>query len=385
MTTDLRDVPRNAAAEAGTGTPTHEALFGIEEEFMFLSRDALSPVATGESARRAMLDDPALARFVSHEFLASQIEYSSPILANAAQAARELSGFRSRLSEIASSLGVIAAGTGIPFDTTGRPAPTRGARYEHIRSEIRALVKDHQLNAAHVHVNVPSRETGVHALNGVRGWLPTLLALGANSPFWQGKDTGFASWRGLLARRWATTGCPPPFLDADDYAKRTARLVALGVATDRESISWNARLSERFPTLEVRVFDSQLDAESTVLLALLSRALVTTALDCAPSAPIDYEVLDAATWRAARDGLRGQLVDTVSGELVGADAAVWSLVHHVTPALEAHGDAPLVHELIPRLLHNGSGADLQRAAYKRGGMPTLAELLAGSLTSRRPG
>lgn len=359
-------------------TPT---TFGIEEEFIFLSRDRLAPVACAQQAQAELRLDPSVNRFVGREFLASQIEYSSPIFVDSAAALEALAGFRMRLASVAESLGVIAAGTGTPFDTDGRPVPTLDARYEQIRSEIRAVVKEHQMNAVHVHVHVPSPSDGVRALNGVRPWLPVLLALSSNSPYWQAQDTGFASWRSLVSRRWPTTGCPPYFRDAEDYDRRTAALVELGVTPDKASIAWHARLSERYPTLEVRVFDEQLDAASTVVLALLARALVITTLRTMPRPNIPVEILDAALWKAGRDGLRNTLFDPLSGELVPAAQAVETLVRMVTPALEESGDLEMVRDGMRRRLLDGSGADVQRAAFRRGAARGLAELLARSLTS----
>ncbi|SDR83598.1 carboxylate-amine ligase [Microterricola viridarii] len=360
-------------------TAASETAFGIEEEFMFLSSDLLRPMAAAEAARLELLRDPAVARYVGAEFLASQLEHSSPVLASRQQAFEALNGFRERLGRIAESMGVLAAGTGAPFDTDGWPAPTPGRRYERIRESVRAVADDHQLNALHVHVNVPSRDAGVHALNGVRPWIPVLLALGSNSPFWHGRDTGFASWRALLARRWATSGCPPHFRDAADYDARAARIVDVGASVDLACIAWDARLSERFPTLELRVFDAQLDAESSVLLAILARALVVTSLTAAPLPPAPSELLAAQLWLAARDGLHGRLVNPVSGELDAAAEVVRALLEHVQPALQAHGDGGFVEAALAQRLREGTGAEHQRAAFRAGGAVKLSALLHHSL------
>lgn len=357
-----------------------ETPFGIEEEFMFLSADRLLPVAAAEAARALLQGEPELAPYVGAEFLASQIEYSSPILTTRTQALEALSCFRAHLGRIADSAGVHAAGTGLPFDTDDWPAPTPGPRYEHIRADVRSVAHDHQVNALHVHVNVPSRDAGVHALNGVRPWIPVLLALGSNSPFWHGRDTGFASWRSLLARRWATGGCPPHFRDATDYDARAARLVEVGASVDLACIAWDARLSERFPTLELRVFDSQLDAESAVVLALLSRALVVTSLDAEPVAGAPPELLDAQLWLAARDGLHGRLVNPVGGSLEATGEVVAALVRHVRPALQALGDADFVEAALAQRLRDGTGADRQRAAFGSGGIAPLSALLRSALS-----
>ncbi|AIX99920.1 hypothetical protein ART_0322 [Arthrobacter sp. PAMC 25486] len=90
-----------------------------------------------------------------------------------------------------------------------------------------ALSGEHEINGLHVHTGIPDQESGVHALNADRRWLPTLLAISANSPFWCGSDTGFASWRAIHSRRWTTAGCPPWFADAADYRARVAALMGI--------------------------------------------------------------------------------------------------------------------------------------------------------------
>ena len=116
-------------------------------------------------------------------------------------------------------------------------------------------------------------------MNQVRYFLPHLLTLSTSSPFWRGFDTGYASWRTVLLRRWTTAGLPSPFLDADDYDRRVSRMIGVGGTKDRALIAWDVRLSEHLPTIEFRMADAQLDAETSLTIAALCRALVTHALE----------------------------------------------------------------------------------------------------------
>jgi carboxylate-amine ligase len=251
--------------------------FGIEEEFIFLDPTALAPVDVAASVHAELLGSAHESRFVSHEFLASQIERSSPVFTRMDQAEADLVTFRTRLAAQARRRGVVAAAVGAPFMCSGWPSITDTERYHRVEDEFRGLVTDHLINGTHVHVGVPSRDVGVAVLDHVRVWLPTLLALTGNSPYWHGADTGFASWRAMHMRRWSTGGCPPPFADAADYDRRIRRLVGVGGTYDTRTIWWNARLAEGHPTVEVRVADAQLDTGSTLLVAALVRALVDTA------------------------------------------------------------------------------------------------------------
>jgi carboxylate-amine ligase len=353
--------------------------FGIEEEFMLLDPWRLSPVARAESLREQLAQDAVLGDFVHHEFLASQIEYSSPICSALDEALNHLGTFRDALASLSARYDAVAAGTGMPFDTSIDPPLTPDARYARVRSDIRAMVNDHQINAVHVHVEVADREAGIRALNALRPWLPLLLALGTNSPFWKGADTGFGSWRSLLLRRWGVAGIPPHFRDADDYASRTQRLVRSGVILDLPTIAWGARLSERYPTIEIRVFDAQLRAQDTMLLAALSRALVATATAERHTGGVPvhpHELIDAALWLAARDGTTNGVFDAFSGDIVPARDAVASLMTFIGDALDESGDRSEVDRQLQRVLTDGTGAERQRSAHRTGGQPGLAALFS---------
>ncbi len=352
--------------------------FGIEEEFMLLDRWRLSPVARAESLREILARDAVIGDYVNHEFLASQIEYSSPIFTGLDEALSHLGAFREALGALSAQFDAVAAGTGMPFDTGIDPPLTPDARYARVRSDIRAMVNDHQINAVHVHVEVADRDAGIRALNGVRPWLPLLLALGTNSPFWKGADTGFGSWRCLMLRRWGVSGVPPHFRDAEDYARRTQHLVKSGVVLDLPTIAWGARLSERYPTIELRVFDAQLRAHDTVLLAALTRALVATVTAEHHTSTVEYphELLDAALWLAARDGTSNGIFDALSGEIVPARAAVAGLMAFIGYALVESGERDAVERQLQRVLTDGTGAERQRTAHRSGGRPGLAALFS---------
>ena len=342
--------------------PTTTRTFGLEEEFMLVDPLTLEqqPLADAVLARLA-------GTIAAHEFLASQIEHASHVFSELPRALDELSAFRSKLADAAHAEGVVIYSAGMPFQAAAYPTLTDNPRYERVRSGFREVVADHQVNGLHVHVAVPNREVGVRVLGRIRPWLPTLLALSGNSPFWRGVDTGFASWRTIMMRRWVTGGCPPVFADAADYDRRLAALVGVGGTVDVETVAWNARLSEHYPTLEFRVFDAQLTAADSVLLAALARGLVERAIadDAAPMPVVDPELLDASLWHAARDGLSDQLV--CEGSLVPAQVAVAALLDHV---MLSPADAAFVDEH----LMTGSGAERQREAFAEAGVEGLGTL-----------
>jgi carboxylate-amine ligase len=223
----------------------------------------------------------------------------------------------------------------------------------------------------------------VQVLNRIRSRLPTLTAMAANSPLWDGHDTGFASWRTVIFSRWPVSGMPPHFHDAADYDRRVERLLESGLISDVGQLYWQARLSATYPTIEVRCPDVQLRADEAVMLAAIVRALVETALaeaaagsplpDCAP------ELLQATMWHAARHGLGDTLIDP-DGTPHRAGDVLYEFLRHVAPALDASGDSRQVTSLIHRLLQDGTGADRQRAALAQGGLRAVTELISAQST-----
>lgn len=221
--------------------------FGIEEEFVFLDPVTLSPVHVAPRIRAELLDAGYATSEVQHELFQSQIEFASPVLDTREQAADALLGFRTALSAAAAEHGVVAAGTGTPYQKSPVPVMSEDNRYEEIAGVVAALSSEHEINGLHVHGGIPDPESGLRCLNGIRRWLPTLMAISANSPFWCGEDTGFASWRAIQSRRWTTAGCPPHFSNAEDYHERVNALIGIGGTPDSGSIAWYARLSQNSP------------------------------------------------------------------------------------------------------------------------------------------
>ncbi|GAA4141166.1 YbdK family carboxylate-amine ligase [Leifsonia shinshuensis] len=352
---------------------------GAEEEFILLDPISLTPVERATEARTA-LADPDRDGEVMAEFFPSQLEYASPVCSTAAELGRSLSGFRGELAGWAREHGVIGAGVGVPFDVTAGARVTDLPRYRDIANDFGRITADHQISGLHVHVGTRDRDSAIRALNRVRPWLPTLLALSANSPFWEGADTGFDSWRAIHSRRWTTHGIPPAFRDPEDYARRTAALGGIGGTSDAGTLNWVVRPSEKYPTLEVRAFDAQLDVRTSTALAVLVRGMVDAGHD---EPAHDAELLDAAYWHAARYGLDQDLFDPRSGRLRPAADVVHALLAAAGPGLKRHGDVECVGSVVDGILEHGNGATRQRRAYRDGGAPALAELLDAATRSDR--
>jgi len=365
--------------------------FGIEEEFQFLDPETLRPVDVGARVFETLSATADWGPVTHREFLASQIEHASTVFVRLDDARAALTGFRRAVAVRAAELGVVVASVGTPPDTTPFPSITDTERYQRIVHTMDAVIADHQVSGLHVHVGIPNREAGVVVLNAVRPWLPLLTAIASNSPLWRGSDTGHDSWRTVLLRRWTTSGCPPSFVDAADYDRRIARLLGIGGTVDLGVIMWDVRLSEHLPTIEFRMADAQLDAQTTLFIAALCRALVTHSLGvpdaqaaaARASAEMPSELLSAALLHSAHYGMRHEVFDPLVGALAPAQDCLARLLRMLEPALLQLNDLDLATEAVARMAVDGTGATQQRSAFRRGGLPELRRLFTRTMTPPR--
>ncbi|MCU1677800.1 MAG: carboxylate--amine ligase [Frankiales bacterium] len=352
--------------------------FGVEEEYLLVDPLTGEPVHASEQVRLAgpeVADDTT----IDTELLQAQVEIATPICSTLAELRAHLVELRTTTGAAAVLAGCRIAATGAAPMGRGTSLVTKGERYRAIAESAPQLAFEMLINGMHVHAAVPDRTVGVAVTNRLRPWLGLLVALGANSPFSDGHDTGFASWRSIQFERWPVSGPPPWFESVEEFDARAQDLLTSGVILDLHQLYYLARISDRWPTVEVRACDVQLTIDDAVLLAGITRALVETALGDELSGTaqphMHQELVRAATWGAARHGLTGSLLDPLSRELLPAADVAAIAMDHVTPALRRTGDLDEVATLLAGLLASGTGADRQRRAFADGGMPAVAALL----------
>ncbi|MDH6623107.1 carboxylate-amine ligase [Streptomyces sp. LBL] len=359
---------------------------GVEEEYLLLDPVTGLPVPLADKVRAvAGLGSFATDQEVQCELLQAQVEVATPVCGTLEEVGGHLLRLRHAVGSAAEEHGCLIATCATPPLRHRHPvAVTDQARYRAMRAQAPQLVAEQLVNGMHVHVAVPSREAGVRVMNRIRVWLPTLTAMSANSPMWDGHDTGFASWRTVLFGRWPVSGVPPAFQGAADYDRRIQRLLDGGLIADRGQLYWQARLSERYPTIEVRCLDVQLRVDDAVMFAGIIRALVETALAeesaGAPEPDCAHELLQAGMWYAARHGLSDTLIGP-EGDPSRAGDVVVALLRHIAVALDAAGDTRQVTALVHRLLQGGTGADRQRTALAQGGLRAVTDLISYESTT----
>jgi carboxylate-amine ligase len=353
---------------------------GVEEEYL------IADAVTGELRSRAARVLPAargvLGDQVQPELSRSQIEVGTPVCRTLAEVRAQLGRLRAEVIAAAQQTGSWVAASGSHPDADWREQDTTPKeRYLDLDRTFRLLAWELLICGCHVHVAVEDPEDAIRVLDRCRPWLPTLLALSANSPFWQGVDTGYCSYRTQVFDRLPVTGTPPILGSRSAYERLVEELVATGSMADATRLYWDVRPSARFPTVEFRVCDVGLTIDDAVMDAGLIRALVRTchrqAVAGAPVPTVHPEVVRSARWRASRDGLDGDLVDLAAGRARPAGEVVEGLLAHLRPELEDGGEWDEVSALVAQTLRRGNGARRQRDVYERtGSFAKLVEWLA---------
>jgi len=338
---------------------------GVEEEFLLTDPGTGAPAAknsqVAETARRAGID-------LQLELTRCQVETSSRVHSDIGELLGELRTSRRRVAECAAEHDARLLAVAIPPTVPDRFPVTDTPRYQRIAHAFGMIAHEQGLCGCHVHVGVPDRETAVLVGNYVRPWLPVLLATTANSAIYRGAETGYASWRSILWRRWPSAGPPPYFASLEDFESIVAMMRASGSILDNKMVYWDIRPSESFPTVEVRVSDVPATAAESALLAALIRGIVSSGLRSIarhePAFAVSGEVLRTAYWNAAHSGLDGNGLDMAKGRVVPHLELLHRLVDHIATALDDSGDREFVVEAIDALAGRGNGARRQLEAFR---------------------
>lgn len=370
--------PARPATRTATGAVEVSETLGVEEEFLVVDRETRELVPRGTELIAEVQD---LGEHVSAELNRCQVEVDTPVCRDLETLRREVVAKRDRLRVAGDRLGLAAAAVAThPFSGwRDQAVDTDEERYEVMEDRFRLLAREHVICGCHVHVGISDPHDRVAVLAAAGAWLPTLLAMSTNSPYWQAEDTGYASYRTVIWSRWPTSGMPPSISSPEELQSIIDDLVTIGAIEDETHLYWWVRPSLRHPTVEFRVCDTFLFVDDVVAVTGLIRALCWTALNAPETLPDvpRRQVLRSAVWHAARYGMRRDLMDPAAMAQRPAGDVVRSLVDLARPGLEHFGDDEVVTELVDQLIARGTGASLQRLtrAEETSGAPVVDMVL----------
>jgi glutamate---cysteine ligase / carboxylate-amine ligase len=337
---------------------------GIEEELLLVDRETHALSHSSHELLGAMNVDTTSAR---HDLYEAQVELSSTICADAAEASAEIA----RLRRLARDAGGTPMGAGIhPAAALGDVRITQQPRYTRAAQLLGGVVRRTPDCALHVHVGMPDPDTAIRACNGLREHLPLLHALAANSAYWYGQDARLASARFVLRRGFPRVEVPRAFRDFEDFEHAIAPMLAAAELDDYTSLWWDVRPHPKLGTVEVRVMDAQSSLESLAGLGALVHGLAIHEALSERREWSDREPIEEAVFSATSKGLDARLLDH-DGRL----RSVPELAREAMELARSHLDDARPLEGIERILSEGGGADRQRAAHASGGMEAVLRLL----------
>lgn len=342
---------------------------GVEEEFQIVdpsTRDLRPHVE-----QMLASGDPIFTENIKREMIQSMVETVSPICQNVEEARSQIVKLRSGLGELAQKSGLAIVGAGAhPFSHWQSQLITEHDRYKMLEEDLQDVVRSILIFGLHVHVGIPDRDLLVEIMNEARYFLPHMLALSTNSPFWQGRVTGLKSYRTIVWQQFPRTGIPSTFNSWADFEGFVNLLIKTNCIDNGKKIWWDLRPHPYFSTLEFRVCDMPTTVNDAVMLVGLFQAIVAKLYKLRKS-NVGYRLYDRALimenkWRAARYGIDGLLIDFGKREEVPMRLLAEELLEFVDDVVDELGSRKAVEHL-NTVLKIGTGADRQLEVFRKTG------------------
>jgi carboxylate-amine ligase len=339
---------------------------GLEEEFQLLNRESYELVSRIDEILPAF-EGHETERRVKPELLQSVVEVATNVARTVGEAVEDLRDLRARVRAAAAESDALVASAGThSFSRYEHQEVTDRPRYLDLMEAMRWVAERELIFGLHIHVGLSSPDAAISCANALRTFLPELLALSANSPFWQARPTGLASTRSKVFDTFPRSGLPPALSSYEEFELLVERGIKTGCFDDYTFIWWDLRPHPKLGTIEIRICDAQTRLESVAAIAALAQALVATfaeAFERGEQPPLQPITLVAENkWRAARDGLGAHLIDLEQDTERTARDAVMALVERCEPQARALGCDGELGE-IETLLARGTGSDEQLRVY----------------------
>ncbi len=340
---------------------------GVEEEYM-----VIDPVTRELKSHEHKIVDIAaqmLGESVKAEMHQAVVEVGTGICKDVHQANQEIKVLRKTVGEIAGSIGLKIGASGThPFSHWSTQLITPNPRYDEIVNEMQEAARSNLIFGLHVHVGIADKNMAIHIMNTVRYFLPHIYALSTNSPFWEGRNTGFKSFRTKVFDKFPRTGLPDYFNDWDDFKNYVNLLIRTKCIDNAKKIWWDVRVHPFFDTIEYRICDVPMRIEETIAITAVLQAL-TVKLYKLRLQNMSFIVYNRALisenkWRASRYGIQGKLIDFGKQAEVDTITLINELLDFIDDVVDDLGSREAINS-IHRILQQGTGADRQLEVFDK--------------------
>ena len=339
---------------------------GVEEEYMVI--DPVTKELKSHEQKIVQEGQKVIKDKVKAEMHQAVVEVGTDICADADEAFADVSLLRKTISDIAGGLDLAMGASGThPFSHWESQLITDHARYNEIVNELQEAARSNLIFGLHVHVGMQSREMANHIANSTRYFLPHIFALSTNSPFWEGRMTGYKSFRTKVFDKFPRTGIPDAFESIEAYDNYVKLLIKTKCIDNAKKIWWDLRVHPFFNTVEFRICDIPMTVDETITIASLFQAICARIymLRSKNLNFIQYSraLLNENKWRASRYGVDGYLIDFGKEEEVNTRALIYELLDFIDPVLDHLGSRHRV-AFVHHMLEKGTGADRQLAVFE---------------------
>ncbi|MBX9891715.1 MAG: carboxylate-amine ligase [Chitinophagaceae bacterium] len=339
---------------------------GVEEEYMVI--DPHTRELKSHEQRIVQEGQKIIKDKVKAEMHQAVVEVGTDICANVDEAYKDVLTLRGTIAKIAGDLGLSIGASGThPFSHWESQLITDHVRYNQIVNELQEAARSNLIFGLHVHVGMEDRKMAIHIANSARYFLPHVYALSTNSPFWEGRQTGYKSFRTKVFDKFPRTGIPDYFESIEAYDNYVNLLIKTNCIDNAKKIWWDLRVHPFFNTVEFRICDVPMNVMDTIAIAALFQAI------CAKLYKLRVKnmnfmlyqraLINENKWRASRYGIDGTLIDFGKETEVNTRLLIYELLDFVDDVVDELGSRHVIQH-VHKMLEHGTGADRQLAVYK---------------------
>ena len=351
---------------------------GVEEEYMVF--DPQTRGLTSHEQKIVTEGQKILKEKVKAEMHQAVVEVGTDICQNINEAREDVATLRKTISEIAGNIGLAVGASGThPFSHWQDQLITDHVRYNQLINELQEAARSNLIFGLHIHIGMENRKLAIHLANSVRYFLPHIYALSTNSPFWEGRKTGYKSFRTKVFDKFPRTGIPEHFDSIEAYDNFVELLIKTNCIDNAKKIWWDLRVHPFFNTIEYRICDVPMTVDETICITALVQAITAKLykLRMQNMNFIQYQraLINENKWRASRYGLDGCLIDFGKEAEIDTRALIYELIDFVDDVIDELDNRHII-EKIPDILQRGTGADRQLAVFdKTNNLPDVVDYI----------